>query len=181
MTTIFEIEPNQNDLNLSAYKYQEKLTSKLDSLDADFNQDILNEIVLWKVNRYAEFDNDTINLINNINPNDEKINLSLTNDILLRLLDSKQKGVRIAMASTILRFRNPRVYQIIDQRVYRFIYGQELKYSEKDIKSQITIYIDYLEKLKTVCSKYRIKFEHADRILYNMDKTYNKHLKLKGY
>jgi hypothetical protein len=38
-----------------------------------------------------------------------------------------------------------------------------------------------LEKLKEVCQKYQIKFEDADRILYEMDKEYNKDLKLKGY
>ena len=37
------------------------------------------------------------------------------------------------------------------------------------------------EKLKEVCEKYQIKFEDADRILYKMDKEYNKDLKLKGY
>jgi len=85
------------------------------------------------------------------------------------------------MASTILRFRNPKVYQIIDQRVYRFIYGKELKYSESNINLQINIYLDYLNKLKEVCAKYSIKFEEADRILYKMDKLYNSNLKLKGY
>ena len=85
------------------------------------------------------------------------------------------------MASTILRFKNPNIYQIIDQRVYRFIYGKELKYSETNLNLQIIIYIDYLEKLKEVCGKYQIKFEDADRILYKMDKDYNKDLKLKGY
>lgn len=35
------------------YKYQEELTPKLDELEADFNQEIINEIALWKVNRYV--------------------------------------------------------------------------------------------------------------------------------
>ncbi len=103
----------------------------------------------------------------------------MTGDILLNLL--KQKGVRLAMASTILRFKNPKFYQIIDQRVYRFIYGKELNYSETNLNLQIVIYLDYIEKLKEVCQKYQIKFEEADRILYKMDKEYNKDLKLKGY
>ena len=41
---------------------KEELTKKLDSLNSDFNQEILNEIILWKVNRYAKFDEETINL-----------------------------------------------------------------------------------------------------------------------
>ena len=181
MKTIFEITPNENDLDISSFKYQVELTKKLDSLNSDFNQEILNEIILWKVNRYAKFDEETINLLNKINPKDENLQMSLTGDILLSLLSKNQKGVRLAMASTILRFRNPKVYQIIDQRVYRFIYGKELEYSETNLNLQIVIYIDYLEKLKEVCEKYQIKFEDADRILYKMDKEYNKDLKLKGY
>ena len=116
----------------------------------------MNEIILWKVNRYAKFNEETINLLNKISRNDENLNQNLTGDILLNLL--KQKGVRLAMASTILRFKNPKVYQIIDQRVYRFIYGKELEYSETNLNLQIVIYIDYLEKLKEVCEKYQIKF-----------------------
>ena len=181
MKTIFEITPNENDLDISSFKYQVELTKKLDSLNSDFNQEILNEIILWKVNRYAKFDEETINLLNKINPKDENLQMSLTGDILLGLLSKNQKGVRLAMASTILRFRNPKVYQIIDQRVYRFIYGKELEYSETNLNLQIVIYIDYLEKLKEVCEKYQIKFEDADRIRYKMDKEYNKDLKLKGY
>ena len=179
MKTIFEITPNENDLDISSFKYQVELTKKLDNLNSDFNQEILNEIILWKVNRYAEFDQETISLLNKINPKGENIQMALTGDVLLKLLD--KKGVRLAIASTILRFRNPKVYQIIDQRVYRFIYGEELKYSESNKSLQINIYLDYLNKLKEVCAKFSIKFEEADRILYNMDKEYNRDLKLKGY
>ncbi len=179
MKSIFEITPNEKDLDISTFIYQVELTKKLDNINSDFNQEILNEIVLWKVNRYAKFDEETINLLNKINRNDESLNQNLTGDILLNLLN--QKGVRLAMASTILRFKNPKIYQIIDQRVYRFIYGNELKYSETNLNLQIVIYIDYLEKLNEVCEKYQIKFEDADRILYKMDKDYNKDLKLKGY
>lgn len=181
MKTIFEITLNESDLDISSFKHQVELTKKLDGLNSDFNQEILNEIILWKVNRYAKFDDETINLLNKINPKDENLEISLTSNILKSLLNKNQNGVRLAMASTILRFRNPKVYQIIDQRVYRFIYGEELKYSKSNINLQINIYFDYLNKLKDVCAKYSIKFEEADRILYKMDKVYNRDLKLKGY
>lgn len=181
MKTIFEITPNENDLDISSFNYQAELTKKLDSLNSDFNQEVLNEIILWKINRYAKFDMETISLINKINPKGENLDMGLTGDILLKLLSKNQKGVRLAMASTILRFRNPKIYQILDQRVYRFIYGEELKYSESNINLQINIYLNYLNKLQDVCTKFSIKFEEADRILYKMDKLYNGNLKLKGY
>ncbi|GGD99617.1 hypothetical protein [Planktosalinus lacus] len=178
MKTIFEVTPTEKDLDISTYKYQLELTKKLDDLNSDFNQNTLNEIILWKVNRYAIFRKKTIDLLNKVNPEDDVINHTLTKDILLNLLDKNQKGVRLAMASTILRFKNPKVYQILDQRVYRFINGKELKYSLNDINSQIEIYLEYLAKLREVCEKHHIKFEEADRILYKMDKEYNSDLKL---
>lgn len=181
MLTINEITPSVDDIKNSVYNYQSDLTSKLDKLDTDFNQEIINEIVLWKVNRYAAVDNETLNLINQIKKDDTQINPELTGAILLRLLSKEQKGFRLAMASTVLRFRNPKIYQIIDQRVFRFLYGKELKYSETNINEQITIYLDYLQKLKDVCAEHSVNFETADRVFYTMDKVYNPDEKLNGY
>lgn len=181
MQTINEIAPSADDIKNSLYNYQTELTSKLDSLDIDFDQEIINEIVLWKVNRYGAIDNDTLKLINQISKEDTKLNPELTGAILLRLLNKEQKGFRLAMASTVLRFKNPRIYQIIDQRVFRFIYGKELKYSETNINEQITIYLDYLQKLKDICAEHSINFETADRVFYTMDKVYNPNEKLNGY
>lgn len=118
MLTINEIAPSADDIKNSVYNYQTERTTKLDNLDTDFNQDIINEIVLWKVNRYAAIDNETLNLINQIKKDDTQINPELTRAILLQLLSKEQKGFRLAMASTVLRFKNPKIYQIIDQRVF---------------------------------------------------------------
>ena len=97
MKTIFEITPNENDLDISSFKYQVELTKKLDSLNSDFSQEILNEIILWKVNRYAKFDEETLNLLNKINRNDENLNQNLTGDILLKLLNQKNMLVKVLM------------------------------------------------------------------------------------
>ena len=106
------------------FKYQESLTKKLDSSTEDFSQEKLNEIVLWKVNRYAEFGESLIELINSIDKNETKIDVDKTREILKGLL--KTSGVQLAMASTILRYRNPNIYQIIDQRIYRVIYENQI-------------------------------------------------------
>jgi thermostable 8-oxoguanine DNA glycosylase len=181
MVTINEITPTVDDIQNSAYSYQNELTAKLDRLDTDFDQETINEIVLWKVNRYAAIDIDTLRLINQIKRNDTQLNPELTGAILLRLLGKEQKGVRLAMASTILRFKNPTLYQIIDQRVFRFLYGKELKYSETDINEQINLYLDYLQKLKNICNEHNVDFKIADRIFYAMDKAHNPSEKLNGY
>lgn len=167
-----------------AFDYQSELTKKLDSDSTDFDQNRLNEIVLWKVNRYAEFDNKLIHELNGISPHQQQMDLEKTKQILKMLL--RTKGVQLAMASTILRFRNPKIYQIIDQRVYRIIYnGQELilsnYLSDKNIDNQIELYLKYLVDLKQVCLDLKIDFEKADRVLFMADRRVNKKHKLRNY
>jgi len=170
MKKIQEHNPSTDELLNLEYKFQQELTTKLDNTNLDFNQELINEIVLWKTNRYAKLTTVTLNLINGIDPNSEFIDLALTREILMHLLDTK--GIRLPMASTILRFRNPKVYQIIDQRVYRLIYGTEFKL-ETNLTENINQYLDYLTELKNVCNLYQIPFYKSDRTLYEYDKIVN--------
>jgi len=181
MRTVEDVLPSDVDIKDIKYNYNPELTSSLDAIDSDFNQDIINEIVLWKVNRYAKIDDYTLKLINQIKKTDKVVDAALTGDIFLKLLHKDQKGIRLPMASSILRFKNPTIYQIIDQRVYRFLYGVELKYSLNDINSQIVLYLDYLKKLRYYCDIYKVDFKQADRIFYAMDKHFNSDTKLNGY
>lgn len=188
LSILSELEKSEYEMEVLNYKtkgfdYQKELTKKLDKTKSQFNQELLNEIVLWKVNRYALFNSTLINEINTISSwkvlNEEK-----THEILTSLL--KTKGVQLAMASTILRFRNPNIFQIIDQRAYRVIEGSPLKLSQINetsrdttINKQIKIYIDYLKKIKKECKKLDIDFDDADRVLYIIDKNINKSVKIK--
>ena len=83
-------------------------------------------------------------------------------------------GIRLPMASTIFRFINPKVFQIIDDRVFRV-----MKFNGKiPIKPQIItdsylqrccdIYFDYLDELQEICDE-KLPFEETDRILYLLD------------
>ena len=173
--------------NLIEKKHNYKSTEKfMEQLDIEskkgeyFDQDMINKIVLFKVNRYAEIPASVLSELNQINPKSRTINKKLSRSILNNLL--MQKGVRLAMASTILRFKNPDVYQIIDQRVYRLIYGKKLSISssktEKQRNIQIDLYFDYLDKLKQLCKDYGYKFSDTDRTFFYADKKYNKDLKL---
>ena len=105
------------------------------------------------------------------------LDIELTTEILTKLLNTK--GIQLAMASTILRFKNPNIYQIIDQRVYRFVYGVEMPKYFSSIKKQIDFYIEYLQKLKQVCIEKGIHFNLSDRIIYELDKLHNKEIKIK--
>ena len=87
------------------------------------------------------------------------------------------------MASTILRFRNPKVYQIIDQRVFRVLYKKQFKVStslsKAKVDEQVNLYIQYLSDLREACIQLNINFEDADRVLYNADKRLNRGVKIK--
>ena len=173
--TISDIKIQLSEYN---YEYQSELTKKLDSISGNFNQSIINEIILWKVNRYAKIEDDTLIYLNQIKKSDRKIDISLTSKILEKLLLTK--GIRLPIASSILRYKNSSIYQIIDQRVYRLINDCELKLPSS-IKNQIDLYLTYLAKLREICKNKNIPFKDADRILYEIDKKVNKKIKLKNY
>lgn len=146
------------------YQFQPNLTKKLDAHIGDFTQETINEIVLWKVNRYAELPKALLQKINAI-PRDESFRMD--DSELIALLENMLAchGVRLPMASTILRFKNPYAFQIIDQRVYRFLYGKNLSANLKPAD-----YMAYLKDLRDYCQKEGISFAKADRLLYEADK-----------
>lgn len=162
--------------SIEAFNYEPVLTSKLDSIGKNdkFSRSTFNEITLWKVSRYPDINNEIIDAVNELaqyDTLDEAIN-SLKSTLSLLL---KAKGVRLAMASTYLRFRNPQVFQIIDQRVYRQVqiwkgYSNiELNVPRK-IEDQIDLYIQYLRDLRLMCEATGVEFFIADRIFYMEDK-----------
>lgn len=138
--------------------------------------DIVNEIVLWKVNRRVSFGDDK-ELLNDI-WNLENVKIAemdslpdewaqKTEEIVRRMLVCR--GIKIPMASTILHFFHPSTYLIMDQRAYRVINKKEMP---SDPSPQ-----DYTKYLKDGVAYYKgqnlnpdIPFEMLDRYLYQMDK-----------
>ncbi|WKN31229.1 hypothetical protein PZB74_19960 [Porifericola rhodea] len=168
---------NQKVLQTLAYdyKYQKGLTEELDKLEGNFDHAIIHQIVLWKVNRYPEFTDETLALLNKIDIQDSLLNEQLTKEVLLKMLSCK--GIGLPMASTILRFKNPNIYQIIDQRVYRVIFGKKLVLPTQSEKL-VELYFSYLEELRKTCESYQIVFNKSDRILYELDKVINADVKI---
>lgn len=167
----FEYDPKE-------FAYQEWLTEELErKVPQQINQDIINEIVLWKVNRYVRLEPDTIDLLNAIDPKARAFEDVPIYAVLRKLLNTD--GVRLPMASTILRFRNPYLFQIIDQRAYRAVYGEVLpatytaKNHGKSVDERIDFYLDYLRRLREIADEKGWKFEDLDRILYLFDRKHN--------
>lgn len=178
---------NSDEFNLVdtdfEFNYQPELTKFLDDLKGEYEQRIIDKIILWKVSRYANLDEETLSSINSIDSVSTTLDEALTKDLLSKLL--KVKGIGLPMASTILRFKNPNIYQIIDQRVYRIINGEVLKLkntnSDSNIQDQIQLYINYLKTLGKVSIKLKIPYSKSDRILYEADKRFNKGTPLNNY
>mgnify|MGYP006309203387 CR=1 FL=1 len=57
---IQKIDSNQDEKRwIEKYQYQKELTARLDNLEnTTFTQEIINEIALWKVNRYSSTSRD---------------------------------------------------------------------------------------------------------------------------
>lgn len=172
----FELKEEYNK-----YDYQGSLTKQLDEYSEDFDEFQINRIALWKLNRYFRIDKETLDKINQIKPTDVELNKALTLEILDGLL--RTDGIRLAMASTILRFKNPYIYQIIDQRVCRILGIDSFTKltSSKKIDEQKKLYLDYLIKLREICDAKKVEFVNADRVFYNADKDINRNVKLTGY
>lgn len=139
------------------------------------NSDIINSIVLWKINRQVTIDNSLIMNIRNFSKKltsvDDIIENNGNKDELKNLLTGMLKchGIRIAMASTILKMFNPNVFPIIDQRACREATRNDLKVGnvDKDVKNYID-YIGQVEKYrKTNCPE--IEFSKMDALLYQID------------
>lgn len=157
---------------LDAYTHLPGLTRRLDRLeDAEFTPNLINEIVLWKVNRYVSLTPELLRQIGHLRrlkPNQHREGES----VLLALLECR--GVDLAMASTILRFRNPAVFQIIDRHAYRAIYGTVYPLSTKcAVDRKVKLYFDYVDALVDLCAAKGEPFETIDRVLYKFDQAKN--------
>jgi thermostable 8-oxoguanine DNA glycosylase len=157
---------------LNHYSYQRQLTARLDCLDsAPFTQAMVNEIVLWKVNRYAPLSPKALDLLNSI------VNLApgshrSAHDVILKLIEGR--GVDLPMASTLLRFRNPQTFQIIDRHAYRAVYGTDYPLSTgSSDEAKIDLYFRYLDELVEIARSKSIDFGTLDRVLYVFDKQMN--------
>jgi thermostable 8-oxoguanine DNA glycosylase len=159
------------------YKYQRHLTPILDRIGREqlFDRSIMFKIHLWKLNRYAEFNDQAIRELNKLRTLKKGQHRKGAKALELLL---KINGVDIPLASTFLRFRNPEVFQIIDQRAYRATYGKRYRYwnrtkSRSVIEQKISMYFDYLDELHRLCDQRSTEFRSADRLLYIFDKKVN--------
>lgn len=157
---------------MSEYSYRPELTRKLDgAANRTFDQSLVNEIVLWKVNRYAPLSQSALEALNGL----DKIKAGKHRDsatVLQCLLH--EPGIDLPMASTLLRFKNPQVFQIIDRHAYRALKGEDYPlYSASGLDMKIEVYFKYLDELIALSKSKNVDFKILDRVLYVFDKRHN--------
>ena len=88
MKTYSQIENDEQILDL--YTYQSNLTKKLKNTSSGtLNQEWVNEVVLWKLNRYVEMDDSTLALLNDARLLLPEIDRSFTRLVLKALLKTQ--------------------------------------------------------------------------------------------
>lgn len=148
------------------------MTKEFDNIhDVTFTQSLVNEIVLWKVNRYVSLDNEILVSIDNLK-NLTQGRYRQAQSVLEILLNVH--GVDLPMASTFLRFRNPKVFQIIDRHAYRAVYDRVYPLNtSSSISRKVSTYFEYLDKLIELCRERNLEFQNIDKLLYEFDKQIN--------
>jgi hypothetical protein len=157
---------------LGDYEYQPELTSALDAWGGrPFDQELVNEIVLWKVNRYVRAGPDVLGALDGLTHLRKRQHREAREPLLLLL---RQRGVDLPMASTLLRFRNPEAFQIVDRHAYRAVYGQPYPlYVSSKAEDKVRLYFDYLDAVIDLAQMKDLDFRSMDRILYVFDKAVN--------
>lgn len=145
------------------------------------NRDIINSIVLWKINRQVDIGNELFTNIKKLNIIPSLIK-SKENDIKKIIFDLLGiKGVKIAMASTILKMFYPNSFPIIDQRAYRELNGKDLPdyYGVNANQKYAELYFQYILDChsynQNICPN--IKFDDVDKVLYQLDLEKGKKVK----
>ncbi|MBQ8426789.1 MAG: hypothetical protein IJX16_03395 [Clostridia bacterium] len=163
-------------LNRYAYSDDAEIIDRIkkcSGTDEKENRDIINSIVLWKINRQVDIGADLFVAIKNLNivPSAIKTNEKDIKKIICDLL--QVKGVKIAMASTILKMFYPDTFPIIDQRAYRELYSEELPtfYGKNTNQKYAELYFQYILECHTYNQKVcpNIKFDDIDKVLYQLD------------
>lgn len=135
------------------------------------NADIINEIVLWKINRQTFVANDLILDIKKLSNDLTDYNKVATYKAKIKETYNKlinSKGVSAAMASTILKMFMPEALPIIDQRAYREIYKGE----EMPAKINGVEYLKYVDRVIEQFKEERgVNFSDMDKVLYQRDKA----------
>lgn len=196
LDSLYEYQKWNKNKNYSDYsEYIQKLINNNND-EKDF-MSIINWIALWKTDRIIEFSNETkieekLNMLKGKTKKDFEKNEYKDAKEAMKLLLEDGRGIRLAMASTIMHFYNPEVFPIIDKRAYRAINNifknneldfeiqevntNDLQEIKNDTEDRIEKYFEYVEQCKKLVKalnsavpKQKIDMGRIDQFLYELD------------
>ncbi len=154
-----------------SYASREKIYGKIEKKGLVAKPDdysIIHEIVLWKLDREINIDFEQIEYLNSIAKQivSQDLFVAKKSEIVDFVDDLIQNsdGIRIAMASTILHFYQPKIFPIIDTRAYRQAMDKNLTPASGGSE-----YFDYCLKCFDICKNYGIPISDIDKVLYQID------------
>jgi len=129
--------------------------------------DIINAVVLWKINREVSVSLETVEFLNSIagavTTPEEALRNKDVPTLVKELIESK--GIGLPVASAILKQYCPDAFPIIDQRAYFVLYGEKLP-----LNAGVDVYLDYIKHCASIAIEHGIPFEKVDEVLYQIDK-----------
>ncbi|NMD85294.1 hypothetical protein HF882_01715 [Victivallis vadensis] len=168
-----------NDWCAHIPKYNSGLTVKIDAFNLpehpeSWSREKLYEIVLWELNRYPQIDDALFAELGRI-AGLKRADARKAAPTLKKLLQCRNVG--LTMATAILRFINPAVFQTMNRRNFHVVLGSEEEYPDPPAKLTPAFldrvcdcYFRYLEALRELTGD-GFDFEVADRMLYQVDKA----------
>lgn len=159
-----------NILNKTPY-YEDSKTKELFCITRNLeflSKEVLLKILKWKSPRplrfYNENDEDYIKNITQLafQQNDDRIKIHI-----LTVL----KGVNYPSASAILMFKNPKLFPVLDIRVWKQLYKNNLvTVNPRGIGFTLDQWISYLKILRSFANKHNISVREVEKKLFDYDK-----------
>jgi hypothetical protein len=132
------------------------------------DRDIINEMVLWKLDRTVKIDDATLALLGTlaqaVTTPGKALKSPIVAECLDRLLDKKNKGIRLPMASTIMHLYCPEALPIVDERAYR-----QCGFRDWNPGGGSRLYLKYLGECTRLAREHRIPMTQIDKVLYQTD------------
>jgi thermostable 8-oxoguanine DNA glycosylase len=131
--------------------------------------DDLRQVSLWKSDRTLNVSDETLAKLAELSAKTHvTIDDPIVKEVLEMLVDSQ--GIGLPMASSILKFINPKVFPIIDVRAYRALTGTKAHQRTYTVDN----YIAYTKQLTAIAAKWNRPLRDIDEQLYCFDKKHNK-------
>lgn len=131
----------------------------------------LKKIIKWKFQgRLKGRQLRTLNIIKKVSNSEIKIisgyAFKCNNDLIKLKLLMVLKGVKIALASTILAFFDPQNYYVFDIHVYDEMFKTNSKTRPKDLFSNPLYYLSILKKIRGLAKKYRLRARYIEKAIF---------------